>query len=65
MFCNFDDVFKKELRKFAIPSPCEKCDESRYMVNNPYYHSSKCDNCTDYKQWQKEVHFTLDEVMNK
>lgn len=55
MFVDFDKIFNKSEKSYpATPSPCKSCDESKYYVDNPYFRTSRCNNCDEYKQWKEE-----------
>lgn len=52
---SFDKAFHKNTNPSPKDCPCRECDESRCILDNPYYISVKCDQCEKYLQWRKEV----------
>lgn len=48
---SFDNAFHKNINPVPKDCPCRECDESKRMLNNPYYISTKCDQCEEYYQW--------------
>lgn len=43
------DEWKQEI--LTDNSPCNKCEEAKCFMNNPYYQSDKCGACVDYARW--------------
>ena len=52
MLVDFNKVFYGEHRPEPPDCPCDKCDEPKYFVNNPYYQSKRCNDCKVYKEWK-------------
>lgn len=52
MTFDFDKAFHKPSNSILKDCPCRKCDESKYSVDNPYYQSTKCEECKVYKDWR-------------
>lgn len=68
MFVDFDEVFNKKVdysEKLTDKSPCTKCEEAKYFVNNPYFQSKKCDCCKDKVLWQLKCIEKLRYLENK
>lgn len=55
MFADFDKAFHK-IKAELVPQdcPCIRCDEPKYLMDNPYYHSDKCGDCSEYHQWKSD-----------
>ena len=51
MTFNFDKAFHKPREPIPKDCPCGECDEPKYSVDNPYYRSTKCEECKVYKDW--------------
>lgn len=54
MTLDFDIAFHKQMTPIPEDCPCKKCDEPQYYMNNPYYRSTKCEECKVYKDWRNE-----------
>lgn len=57
MFVDFDEVFNKSVdysEKLTDKSPCKKCEERNYFINNPYFQSKKCEHCKENVLWQSK-----------
>lgn len=52
MTFDFDKAFHKPNSPVSKDCPCRQCDESKYYVDNPYYQSTKCEECKVYKDWR-------------
>ena len=52
MTFDFDKAFHKPNSPIPKGCPCRKCDEPKYFVDNPYYRSTKCEECKVYKDWR-------------
>ena len=52
MTFDFDKAFHKSREPISEDCPCRKCDESKYYIANPYYQSTKCEECKIYKDWR-------------
>lgn len=52
MLVDFNKVFHGKRDPAPKDCPCDKCDEPKYFVNNPYYQSNRCDECLEYKEWR-------------
>ena len=52
MTFNFDKAFHKPNKPIPQDCPCRECDEPKYGVDNPYYRSTKCEECKMYKDWR-------------
>ncbi len=65
MLMNFDKVFNDPNKK-ALPKkyPCDECEEKKFLVNNPYYISSKCGECvksnSSNKSRKQEINFNVE-----
>ena len=54
MTFDFDKIFHKLSNPIPKDCPCRKCDEPKYSVDNPYYRSTKCEECKVYKDWRDD-----------
>lgn len=54
MTFNFDKAFHKPIKPTPNNCPCQECDELNYGIDNPYYHSAKCNECKVYKDWRDD-----------
>ena len=54
MTFNFDKAFHKPIKPVPRDCPCRQCDEPKYSVDNPYYRSTKCEECKVYKDWRAD-----------
>lgn len=52
MTFDFDKAFHKSNSPVSKDCPCRQCDEPKYYVDNPYYQSTKCEECKVYKDWR-------------
>ena len=48
---DFDKAFHKPIEIVPKDCPCRKCNEPKYRINNPYYITTKCEDCDEYRQW--------------
>lgn len=57
MLVNFDKVFNNPNKKpLSKKYPCDKCEEKKFLVDNPYYISSKCAECAkNYEERSEDV----------
>ena len=47
---DFDKAFHKPIEIVPKDCPCRKCNEPKYSINNPYYITTKCEDCDEYRQ---------------
>lgn len=52
MTFDFDKVFHKPRESISKDCPCRECEELKYGIDNPYYCSTKCNECKAYKDWR-------------
>lgn len=52
MTFNFDKSFHKPRESIPKDCPCRECEEPKYGIDNPYYCSTKCNECKAYKDWR-------------
>lgn len=52
MTFNFDKIFYMLSKPTPKDYPCRECNELKCGIDNPYYHSAKCNKCKVYKDWR-------------
>lgn len=52
MTFDFDKAFQNPSKPIPQDCPCRECDEPKYGIDNPYYHSVKCGECKAYLDWR-------------